>query len=427
MAPRLSWPTELRRIILKDALDCYRRCAHREKEGNGLQELSKEDFLPLPESIKNSNDEIAKEIHEELKNQILYLFKEAFGKFEKTKSNFFKMKIDERFSDGLHKTDTLFKKLVDNQISESDFKEEYENEYKELKRLIVKDYRELFKSYYDGCCFLFKQFKSSSPNLAGYLSIYYALKSRLSDLWVKPKDGSFIRFYKYCKVGDKPIQLLFCDYLFKGINFFPKDYSYLDIFKHSKPLELDTDSFYEIQEYFRTGKEELLGTITSNIVKKICSKESTFKGEGGPLTLFFKQLINTLKKIYSTQPGEPIDVSVDELGDLYNFLVLQNGILEYEVFRVAANSGHACLPKISVITYEGGSHEEREVDLLILGDYKLFLIEVSFGRDAEKYQEKLDIIIDRLGEIVSGFSFEKYIVTRDNFEYFINSLSKQFL
>jgi len=141
------------------------------------------------------------------------------------------------------------------------------------------------------------------------------------------------------------------------------------------------------------------------------------------------QLINILRRIYSTPPSKPIDVSVDELGDLYNFLVLQNGILEYEVFRVAANSGHACLPKISLITYEGGSHEEREVDLLILGDYKLFLVEVSFGRDAEKYQEKLDIIIDRLGEreIVSGFRFEKYIVTRDDFEYFVNSLSEQFL
>lgn len=105
------------------------------------------------------------------------------------------------------------------------------------------------------------------------------------------------------------------------------------------------------------------------------------------------------------------------------FLVLQNGVLEYEVFRIAANSGCACLPKISIIFHEGGSCEEKEIDLLIVEDDKLSLVEITFREDGERCQEKLVSIIDRLGESLSGFHFEKYIVTRDNFKDFVNSLS----
>jgi len=130
------------------------------------------------------------------------------------------------------------------------------------------------------------------------------------------------------------------------------------------------------------------------------------------LAPFYEQLISTLKRIYSTPSGEPIDVSVDELMGLYDFLVLQNGILEYEVFRVVTISGYACLPKISVITIideEKSIREEGEVDFFILGGYKLFLVEVSFRRDVERYLEKLKFIIDRLGESISGLHFEKHL------------------
>jgi len=71
MAPKLNWSTELREIILKDVLKSYRKYAHDEKEDYGLRKLNEEDFLSLPESIKNSDDEIAREIYEELKNQII--------------------------------------------------------------------------------------------------------------------------------------------------------------------------------------------------------------------------------------------------------------------------------------------------------------------------------------------------------------------
>jgi len=219
MAPKLNWSTELREIILKDVLESYRKYAHDEKEENGLQKLNKEDFLFLPESIRDSNDEIAREIHEELKNQIIHLFGEAFKNFEKTKSKFFKMRVGGHVSDGLHKIDTLFDKLILNQISENDFKEEkeeYESRYEKLRELIIEDYEELFKSYYDGCYFLFNQLKSSSLNLAGYLSIYHAFRSILGDLWEERKHKYFIRFNKHAgKIGGKPIQLQFCNFILK--------------------------------------------------------------------------------------------------------------------------------------------------------------------------------------------------------------------
>jgi len=74
---------------------------------------------------------------------------------------------------------------------------------------------------------------------------------------------------------------------------------------------------------------------------------------------------------------------------LYNFLVLQNGVLEYEVFRIAANSGYACLPKISVIINKEGSHKEKEVDLLLLHDSdKISLIEITFRNKIKRSYSK---------------------------------------
>jgi len=426
MAPRLNWSTELRKIILEDALSCY--CRHaRDEEENGLQKLSKEDFLPLPDSIKDSDDEIAKEIHEDLKNQILHLFREAFMKFEETKSKFFKMRVSEHFSGGLNSIDTLFNKLVLNNISENDFKEEYKCRIKRLRRPIIEDYDELFKSYYDGCYFLFNQFKSPSLNLAGYLSIYYAFKSILSNLWEEHKHKYFIRFNKHSeKIRGKPIQLWFCNFILKGIDFFSSDYSYFDIFEHFKSsLELDRDSyFFKISDYItKGGGEKLLKEIVSHIVNRICGKEAFFRGRGDLLSSFFMQFINMLKRLYSNTLEESMDISINELEKLYNFLMLQNGVLEYEVFRIAANSGYACLPKISIIIDEEGRREEKEIDLLIVEDDRLSLVETTFRRDVEKCQEKLNIIIDRLEESVSGLDFEKYIITNDNFKDFVNSLS----
>jgi len=65
------------------------------------------------------------------------------------------------------------------------------------------------------------------------------------------------------------------------------------------------------------------------------------------------------------------------------------------------------------------------VDLLILADYKLYLVEISFRRDIEKYRKKLDIIIDRIKDRVSGLYLEKCIVTKDEFEDFVNRLSER--
>ena len=121
MAPKLNWSTKLREIILKDALESYRKYARDEKEENGLQKLNKEDFLPLPEHIKHSDDKIAKEIYEELKNQIIYLFEKAFKKFEETKSRLFKTRIGDYFKGYLNSIDNLFDKLILNEISENDF------------------------------------------------------------------------------------------------------------------------------------------------------------------------------------------------------------------------------------------------------------------------------------------------------------------
>jgi len=336
-------------------------------------------------------------------------------------------RIELHIKNGLNSIHELAGKLASGEIPEDLFVKEYKNTIKRLRRNILRDCDELFENYLKGHSYLATHLENLSLNLTGYLSICYAVKSIPDDLWKKKERGGgcFIRLYKHRKIGGKPVQLFFCECLSRSIDFFSGDYSHLDVFEHSKSLEIDRDFFCDIRDYIRTGGEKLLESIVSRIVERICSREDFFKGKGGLLTSFFKQLINTLKRIYSTPSGEPIDVSVDELMDLYDFLVLQNGILEYEVFRVVANSGYACLPKISVITIideEKGIREEREVDFFILGGYKIFLVEVSFRRDVEGYLEKLNTIINRLGESVSGFHFEKHIITKDNFKDFVNSL-----
>jgi hypothetical protein len=427
MAPRLNWSTELREIILKDVLESYRKYAHDEKEENGLQKLNKEDFLFLPESIRDSDDEIAKEIYEELKNQIIHLFREAFEKFEKTKSKFFKMRVGDHVNDGFHKIDRLFNKLILNQISENDFKEEYKNRCEKLKKSIIKDYEELFKSYYNGCRFLLNWFKSPSLNLAGYLSIYYAFRSILGGLWEGREHNYFIRFNKYAgKIGGKPIQLQFCNFILNNIDFFSTDYSHLDILENSDLLKLDKDDesiFYEIREYIRTSKEQLLDDVIFRMIARIRDKhdkEDFFREKGSLLNSFLKQFISTIRKTYPTQPG---DISVDGLKELYNLLVVQNGIPEYEIFRIVANSGHACLPKISVIINGEDGYKEKEIDLVIIEDSKLRLVEVTFRKNTEECQEKLNSIANKLGESLSGYQIETHIITKDNFRNYVNRLS----
>ena len=73
MASRLDWLTELRRIIFEVTLDYYHRYAHVEE--NGLQRLREINFILLPESIRDGDDdEIAKTIFEGLKRLIIHFF-----------------------------------------------------------------------------------------------------------------------------------------------------------------------------------------------------------------------------------------------------------------------------------------------------------------------------------------------------------------
>ena len=416
MAPKLNWSTELREIILKDVLKSYRKYAHDEKEDYGLRKLSEEDFLSLPESIKNSDDEIAREIYEELKNQIIYLLKESFEKFEEIKSSFFKTGISYHFKESLTSIDILFDKLVLNVISENHFKKEYKSRYRKLRKLIMDDYNELFKSYYDGCYSLFNQLKKPSLNLAGYLSIYYAFRSILRDLWERHKYDYFIRFNKHAgKIGGKPIQLQFCNFILWSIDFFSNDYSYLDILENSDLLKLDKNDefvFYEIREYIKTTKDQLSDDVISHMIARIRDKhdkEDFFREKVSLLASFLKQFISTMRKMHFTQPD---DISVDELKELYNLLVVQNGIPEYEVFRIAANSGHACLPKVSVIINEEDDYKEKEIDLIIIKDNKLDLVEVTFRKNTEECQEKLSSIANKLEESLSGYRIETYVITK---------------
>jgi len=436
MAQRLDWPTELRKIIL-DALDDYHIYAH--EEGDALQKLRESNFIGLPEHIENSDD-IAMEVYKALRSQIYALFEKAFRGFQEEKEILLKTSIEEMIEWGLDKVHDLFNKLVHGEISRDLFEKAFKKRYDQLRKLILEDYYRLFESYLKGHNYLINSIRDASSNLSGYLSIYYALKFLPAELWKKKKNEEecFIRFYSHYKIAGTPIQLFFCECISRGVNFLSGDYSCLDIFDYSKSLELEEDDFYSFCEYIRTGRKQLLSNITSHIVEKICSKEDFFKGRGKLLTSFYRRLLNNLRK-YFTRSDKPLNVPIyelaEELKDLYNFLVLQNGILEYEIFRIAANSGYACLPKISVITvtksdsggssYEEMEYEEREVDLLILGDHRLYLVEISFRKDIEKYHEKLDIVIDRIKDHVSGLYLEKCIVTKDEFEDFVNRLSER--
>ena len=74
MASRLDWLTELRRIIFEVTLDYYHRYAHVEE--NGLQRLREINFILLPESIRDGDDdEIAKTIFEGLKRLIIHFLR----------------------------------------------------------------------------------------------------------------------------------------------------------------------------------------------------------------------------------------------------------------------------------------------------------------------------------------------------------------
>ena len=94
-------------------------------------------------------------------------------------------------------------------------------------------------------------------------------------------------------------------------------------------------------------------------------------------------------------------------------MVIQHGVLEYQVFEFLANSGLACLPSVEVTIREpDGLQERREIDLMVfshdLSDGEIDLkpsacIEVTMSDKKEKLEEdanKLRRVISYLEEKV---------------------------
>jgi hypothetical protein len=87
-----------------------------------------------------------------------------------------------------------------------------------------------------------------------------------------------------------------------------------------------------------------------------------------------------------------------------------------------ANSGHACLPKVSVIIDEEDDYKEKEIDIII-EDNRLDLVEITFRKNTEECQEKLNSIANKLEESLSGYQIKTHIITKDKFRNYVNRLS----
>ncbi|MEN2974898.1 MAG: hypothetical protein ABDH32_04890 [Candidatus Caldarchaeales archaeon] len=224
-----------------------------------------------------------------------------------------------------------------------------------------------------------------------------------------------MRFNKI-NIGDDSIQSKFCEFTSRDIDFFKGDYSFFELLELHKEFQVDELDLKKI--YYNYYKGERKGEL-ENLVNKLCSR-TNLKNKG-------KQVYHLLKNFFdSLQPNLlHHELSEDEFKDIYDQFLVENVIMEYELFRVLVNNGYPCIPKVCIFKKdEKGDVKIGEVDVMVLDDDILHLVEITLRRDPSEKEEKLSRIKELLDNEPEGISdFKPCVISnRDKFEEFIRTL-----
>lgn len=406
MASRLNWSNELKKIIIDDILRKAGLFRIEYDDEKRIKEISRKYSLEnivktFEENIKN--DKIVERIIEEFRRKVSSFIEEKLENFNKSQG-FFLENIRGITNKNLELLNSCLYDLAYEKLTKNQYEERQKYILQEFVREVEQKIENIYNHYQEGFQKITNELSSYSLRLSGFLSIYYSLKSVLKTLWDRDKDLC-IRFSEDFQIENNPIQLWFCEFIYNDIDFLNDEYSTLYLFEHSEKLELNDEDYL----YFCSASEEEEKAL-ERIVGKVCSNEE-FRQKGGMLYSFLKKFKNAFEFRR--------DISYLVIKQMYNFLVVQNGVLEYEIFRNAALSGYPCLPRVLLYCKR---QPYKEIDLLLLNDNKLFLIEITFRKDFKKCEEKLQKVSELLSERLSGIELIPCIISRDNFEEFIKEI-----
>ncbi|MCS7132726.1 MAG: hypothetical protein NZ918_03270 [Aigarchaeota archaeon] len=260
--------------------------------------------------------------------------------------------------------------------------------------------------------------------MRGYLSIisatkFFVLLSRIDSDKVTADVKDF-------KIDNKSIYVIFSEMVKHEVSF--------DIFNtywfmilpeisgiETEKLMKDEDfirPLIKMYDVYRKDNELEMNELISQLTEKMCGSISKLRGKGLLLRELLHDFINECCRFIEKKNSTSV-----MLHDLFRFLILEHGVLEYILFRFFVEFGSVCLPRV-VLRFKGGDGEEEssyesEVDLLsfrinysedehrILNVYPKLVFEITTRGekrydDLRKIENKLKITSDLLRRSFPG-------------------------
>lgn len=253
----------------------------------------------------------------------------------------------------------LFHKKLKHQVAiEESFVKNKEDLEKRFKEIGSELYSLCESSYRD----LIERLGERSKKLRGYLCLYVTLRE------LKAEWGNLMRFEKRFIGDEKPIQEVFCDLVGNNISFSP-------LIEDFNPFELpDIPSVDKqfwplfIEKYSKETESGL-----QILLKRVCSFPR-LRDKGDILYEYLSQFFEIITKLKDNG-----FLSSDFLGELFDQLVVQHGILEYEAFYKFVEAKYYCVPKVSFLEDSSTPFlvKSGELDVLLLKDNVYLGIEIT--------------------------------------------------
>lgn len=407
----MNWKEELKRRI-GESLNSFHIF-----RSEDIQKLKEHRFLKFS---SEEDDILAVKIIEE-ENSIIrnFIIEKNFSSFIGLKNKYIEIEDKSHWIKFILESEleNISKRLYEryfDKLSQSKFEDFYRRKVKEVSRNIKKSISDIMECYRKSYETMISSFDDFASKRCGYLSVAFSLE-RLNNFWRKDNRKTWMKFNEVKIGGSQSIQLKFCEYASKQVDFFNNDYSFLEILKSSKYLDLDSESLRELYHHYH-GDTNQRRDILRKVVNKICS-ENVFRNRGGQIYNFLQKFLDTLLR------GSENPMHEEEFIDIYRQFIVERAIIEYEIFRVAVNNMHLCLPKVCVWSEQGVL---GEIDLLVLKDDSLLLVEVTMRRDHVAKQERLLKIKELLEEEPEGISsFELFLLKyEDGIKKFTEYLQK---
>lgn len=380
MDPRIDYESKLKEIII-DKLDLFWKLCKSQWEIIPTHEEKPQDLFEKQLGVESFRDRdvIAGALVESLSRSLGNFVEESFSSYYEYRRELIGKigEIVRSYIPGL--VDHFRDRLKGEEIREESFERFRKNLVNDFKKEGNRFYRHVKESYES----LVEKIAEESNKLRGYLCIYEAL-CKLEKYW-----GNWMSFENIYIGNGKSIQELFCDLIGNGISF-------ISIIDDFDPFNLPDIPLISEKGFWPSFREKYIENseyAIKDLIKKICSYPP-LKNKGGILHNYISKFFNEIEKLKDKE-----FLSSTFLEDLFNQLIVQHGILEYEIFYRVVKMENLCVPKVAF--FEETEREKREVgelDLLVLKDHPMYLgIEVT---TRGKFNEEKEVALNSVKELM---------------------------